>query len=60
MATEVYDTGTPDDIPTDPAPTVPGPLTVPEYAGIDTRSPTANLATRSNIVADGPGTCGDQ
>lgn len=26
---------------------------------IDTRSPTQNLATRGNIVADGPGTVGD-
>jgi len=30
--------------------------TPPEYDGIDTRTPEANLATRSNIVSDGPGT----
>jgi hypothetical protein len=30
-----------------------------EYAGIDTRTPEGNLATRSNIVADGPGTVAD-
>lgn len=36
-------------------PEVPEPA---EYAGVDTRSPDANLATRSNIASDGPGTVG--
>src|SRR4051812_14746743 len=36
-------------------PAVPTPA---EYDGIDTRTPEANLATRSNIVSDGPGTVG--
>lgn len=31
-------------------------IPLPEYDGIDTRTPQANLATRSNIVSDGPGT----
>lgn len=30
----------------------PAPIQVPEYDGIDTRTPEANLATRSNIVRD--------
>lgn len=29
-----------------------------EYEGIDTRTPEGNLASRSNIVTDGPGTTG--
>lgn len=60
MATETYDTGTPDDIPVDPVPGTPGPLALPEYNGVVTTTPAANLASRSNIVADGPGTVGDQ
>lgn len=38
----------------------PAALDVPEYDGVVTTDPKANLASRSNIVADGPGTVGDE